>query len=353
MNNKMANKNTIEEIFSFHELVKKKTESEQMKLAQLIGIDFEEYKRCIKGKEKESEFILILKSLGRLAHFTAYDEKLSHITDEYTPEFTVELTDGYKMMIEVKHTDKEVYKISGGNLQKRIDFADRHELPLRFAISIRGIWGLFTTETLQAKNGKITIQDMKGTESTSWFDSELETCSYMFWDPIRIETIYSHNHKKGMRIYSEQHGELISFKLYSGKKQILKVKGRESNSRLYLIVLQALQDRLSIMSDPVIRKENGFTIITEVAKPPLWIFEYQFLLSAIEHTIIPENFGRKTYTADIVVTEENLFYLPVQVLRYTLLELVKLGMNISIFKNNDGFELSEYAKNYWGKSKTS
>lgn len=93
------------------------------------------------GKEKEADFIIILKSLEALKHFEAYDEGLSHITGEYTPDFKIEMCDGYEMLLEVKHTDKEIYRISQGNLIKRKTFADRHKLPLRFAISLKGLWG--------------------------------------------------------------------------------------------------------------------------------------------------------------------------------------------------------------------
>ena len=61
------------------------------------------------------------------------------------------MCDGYEMLLEVKHTDKEIFKISQGNLQKRKSFADRCNLPLRFAISLKGLWGLFTVETLLEK----------------------------------------------------------------------------------------------------------------------------------------------------------------------------------------------------------
>ena len=38
---------------------------------------------------------------------------------------------------------------------KRKKFADRYKLPLRFAISLKGLWGLFTVETLLEKKGKL------------------------------------------------------------------------------------------------------------------------------------------------------------------------------------------------------
>ena len=141
----------LNKILAFSQLAIDRTEDEKKSLARLLNIDYEEYKKRIVGKEKEADFIIILKSLEVLKHFEAYDEGLSHITGEYTPDFKIEMCDGYEMLLEVKHTDKEIFKISQGNLQKRKKFADRYNLPLKFAISLKGLWGLFTVETLLAK----------------------------------------------------------------------------------------------------------------------------------------------------------------------------------------------------------
>lgn len=117
-------------LLAFNQLAMDKTEEEKRVLAEQLNIDYEEYKKRIVGKEKEADFIAIMKSLDVLKHFEAYDEGFSHITGEYTPDFKIEMNNGYKMMLEVKHTGKDIFKISQGNLQKRIDFANRQGLPL-------------------------------------------------------------------------------------------------------------------------------------------------------------------------------------------------------------------------------
>ncbi len=184
-------------LLAFNQLVMDKTEKEKRILAKQLHIDYEKYKKRMVGKEKEADFIIIMKSLEVLKHFEAYDEGFSHITEEYTPDFRIEMNDGYKMLVEVKHTDKDFFKISQGNLQKRIDFANRQNLPLRFAISLKGLWGLFTSETLQKKR-KLTLDDFRGEKSTSWLDVELATCVYMFPKQIKIKSVYSTNYTKGM-----------------------------------------------------------------------------------------------------------------------------------------------------------
>ena len=210
----MENKNTstsFKKILDFHEQTLGQSDAEKRTIAQNQAIDFNEYQRCILGKEKEMEFFIIMKSLASFRDIKPIDEELSQISGEKTPDFEVEFTDGYKMMVEVKHTDKNEYKISGGNLQKRIDYATAHNLPLRFAISIKGFWGLFTSDFIKSKKGKISIQDYMGDKRNSWFDRELETCSYMFLKPLKIVSVYSNKTTNGLGVFFEPYGELISY----------------------------------------------------------------------------------------------------------------------------------------------
>ena len=194
------------------------------------------------------------------------------------------MCDGYEMLLEVKHTDKEIFKISQGNLQKRKSFADRCNLPLRFAISLKGLWGLFTVETLLEKKGKLTLDDFRGEKASSWLDIELATCSYMFQKQVKIRSVYSTNHAKGMGIQFEPYGQLISYELYYGDKRIFRAKGKESKFIQYSRYLEALQDRVANINQDI-EQQGEFTIITEFSNKNIVniIPEYEFVLSPIKH----------------------------------------------------------------------
>lgn len=335
----------LQKLLAFHELTLDKTEEEKRTLADQHGIDYAEYKKRMVGKEKEAEFIVIMKSLGILKHFEAYDEGLSHITKEYMPDFKVEMNDGYKMLIEVKHTDKDVYKISQGNLQKRIDFAHAQGLPLRFAVSLKGFWGLFTSETLQEAGGKLTPDDFMGPQSKSWLDTEFATCAYMFPQPIKLRSVYSKNHPKGMGIQFEPYGQLVSYELYCGGKRIFRVKGQDSSNLLHSIYLEALHDRVANIHQEI-QEDGEFTVVTEYSDgEPLYIPEYEFLLSPIRH--IHKNGIH--YTAQSVVREHDFSYLSAEVLRYSLSQLVDCGMKIVVFKASAGYRFEDFRKNFWSK----
>lgn len=341
----------LHKLLAFHQLVIDKNEDEKKELAKLHDIDYEEYKKRIKGKEKESDFIIVLKSLEVLKHFEAYDEGLSHITKEFTPDFKIEMYDGYKMLLEVKHTDKEKFEISLGNLQKRIDYAKREKLPLRFAVSLKGFWGLFTTETLQKKRGKLTISDFKGEKSSSWLDIELATCSYMFKKQVKIRSVYSKNHTKGMGIKFEPYGELISYELYYGKKRIFRAKGKESKYIPYTIYLEALHDRIANINQDI-EKQGEFTIITEYADESIShiIPEYEFVLSPIQHLYKEVNSKRIRYDSHSALNEHGFKFLSVRMLRVILDDLVDLGLDIVVFRGNCGYAFKDYAEKFWTKN---
>lgn len=343
----------LEKLLAFNQLVMDKTEDEKKSLAQQLNINYDEYKKRMVGKEKEADFIIILKSLGVLKHFEAFDEGLSHITNEYTPDFKIEMYDGYKMLLEVKHTDKKFFKISQGNLQNRIDFANRQNIPLRFAISLKGIWGLFTSEDLQAKNGKLSISDFRGEKSISWLDTELATCSYMFPKQIKTKSVYSKNYAKGIGVEFEPYGQLVSYELYFGEKKIIRVKGKNSPYIKHCFFLEALQDNIANTNQDI--KCNGeFTVITEYSDKdtPLLIPEYEFLLAPINHMCKTNDKKNIKYNTQMAVSEKDFSCLPVQMFRLVLSELVDLGMEILVFRDAYGYSFKDYAEKFWSKRET-
>lgn len=340
----------LNKLLAFNQLVMDMQEDEKKKLAEDLHIDYGEYQKRMIGKEKEADFIIILKSLDVLKHFEAYDEGLSHITGEYTPDFKIEMNDGYKMLLEVKHTDKEIYKISQGNLQKRIDFANNQNLPLRFAVSLKGLWGLFTTEYLLEKKGKLTLADFKGENACSWLDNELGTCSYMFEKQVKFRSVYSTNHSKGMGIQNASYGQLISYELYYDDKRIFRAKGKNSRFKPYSICLEALQDRVANINQDI-EKNGEFTIITEYTDRDVTqiIPEYEFVLAPVKHMCKRINSSEVTYSSQLAISERGFNFLPIQWFRIMLSELVDLGLDIIVFRNHEGYMFNDYVDIFWNR----
>ena len=345
----MKKEEELEKLLAFNTLTIDMSEEKKIEFATKFGINYEEFKKRMVGKEKEADFIAILKSLGVLKHFEAYDEGLSHITKEYTPDFKIELTDGYQMFLEVKHTDKEKFQISITNLEKRMAFAERNnKLPLRFAISIKGIWGLFTSEYLKEKKGKLEIGDFCGENSCSWLDRELDKCSYMFPEGIKIKSVYSIDHPKAIEIEFQPYGKLVSYELYYRNKRIFRMKGKESPYIPHVFCLEELQNNLS--KNQKIKKEGKYTIITEFSNSIEFIPEYKFLLAPIKH--MKKEIGEETilYDSKMAIQDKKFIFLSVQILRIIIDDLVKKGLDIIVFRDDKGYRFTDYKENFWTKS---
>lgn len=333
----------FKKILEFHEQTLGKSENEKKSIAQKLSIDYNEYKRRIVGKEKEMEFFIIMNSLTSIAQITPIDESISQITGEYTSDFEVEFIDNYKMMVEVKHTDKDTYKISGGNLQKRIDYAIDHNSPLRFAISIKGFWGLFTSDYLKSKNGKIDISDFLSQDN--WFDRELETCSYIFLKPLKIVSTYSKETTNGLGIFFHPYGELVSYKLYYANRLVFSVDNTDHSKFLHMIILETVQDRLANITQDISTYEKITTIVEYNNDSQYQYFaEYLFVLAIIKHmryTDINSNDNMFITANDI----GNI--LPIQYVRSIMLDLSNLGIDIFCIKDGIGYEFKQYCNIFW------
>lgn len=339
----------FKKILEFHEQTFGKSDDEKQIIAQNLAIDFGEYQRRIRGKEKEIEFLIIMRSLPSFKEIKVIDEELSQISGEKTPDYEVEFTDGYKMMLEVKHTDKDEYKISGGNLQKRINYAKEHGLALRFAISIKEFWGLFTSDFILSKNGKIVVSDFIGNDRNSWLDRELETCSYMFMKPLKIVSVYSNKTTRGLGVFFDPYGELVSYELYYSEHLIFKVDHEDRSKRLHMFILETIQDRLSKISQDIIINENSTTIIEHNNNSPHQCFaEYLFILAVIRHM----RYNGKNSRDNIFLTaNEGNNLLSVEYIRLVMSDLSNLGVEIFCLKDGLGYLFEDYRNNFWNKKR--
>ncbi len=323
----------LNKIMAFHQMMPYLPKAEQDRLADILGMSIENIEKRLKGKNKEDEFILILFLMNVCKNISGFDEGLSQLLNTATSDLIVELNNGKKFMLEIKHTDKTRYTISGGNLKKRIDYADELGLELYFAISIKGIWMLFNSQYLVQKNGKIDVSDL----INSQLDNILECVSYIFPKGLCIQSVYSKKHKKSTGIRFEPYGNLVSYTMFYENKKIFRVKGKNSKYLIYSMILEALQDRLS-MDTQTIEQDGEFTIINEsFSRDWNMISEYKFLLSPIEHTINnnDEKYTAHTYlenakaNADILKFKFNKEYV-----RGVIGFLVDNGVDVKYAKNN-------------------
>ncbi len=302
--------------------------SEQIEsILNTLGMKKEEFEQRMGGITKENEFLLLLLFFDVCKKVSGFDEGISKLGEKtYTPDLILELKNGKKFLLEIKHTDKDEYCISAGNLEKRIEYATSLGLDLYFAISIHGFWMMFHSDYLKSKHGKIIVDDYQ----QSILDKILGTYAYVFPAGIQIRTAYSNNTNKGMDVMFEPYGELISYEIYYKNRKILRIKGKKSKYYVLILLLQALQDRLASIKQEV-KNCGDITIITEMddGEHINYISEYLFLLSSVLHT---KNTVTEKRDAGTVLSEmkddKEVFRLPKERYRWMIQELVNLGIPI-------------------------
>lgn len=327
-------------IIAFQQMMPYLNKEQQENLAVTLGMDLQEIQRRLVGKNKEDEFVLILLFMEVCKSITAFDEGVSQLLKTATSDLLVELQNGNKFMLEIKHTEKERYSISMGNLQKRIEYASKYGLDLFFAISIKGCWMLFNAEYLTEKNGKIEISDL----TKSKLDEMLGCISYVFPKGLRIKSVYSTDETvKSLGIQFAPYGKMVSYELYYNNRKIFRVKGKNSPYIGYTMILEALQDRLS-MDTQIIEQSGSYTVINESFSNDFnAISEYKFLLAPIEHTVYN---GEEKYTAHSYIenakVDNNLLEMRFKVghIRGLMLYLVDNGVDIKYIKNRCIYKLN-------------
>ena len=276
-------------------------EESQKDLLSKLGLTESEVNKRLVGKKKEDEFLLFLMLLDVCESIIPIDESITQILGESSCDFIIQMKNSNEMfMLEVKHTDEEEYKISMGNLEKRIKYANDKNYKLYFAISIKGFWMVFDQDYIKNNNGKIGVKDGIHSE----LDTLFSTCSYLFLGSIKIRTIYSKkNHKKQTFIYHKDYGHLIAYEFYFNDKLVFNIKGKNSKYLPYTTILEALQDRISCSNQEIKKDKDGITVIEEFDNNPNMITEYTFLLSIINHITYDDN---NTYDAHLLIKESKL-----------------------------------------------
>lgn len=342
--------NSLEKILAFHELVMGKSDDYKKEKANDFGIDFDEYKRRIKGKEKEAEFLIIMRSLKSISHLVAYDEGLSKITNEFTSDYEITFKDNYKILLEIK-SSHELSKriISGGNFEKRVEFAKRKQLPLRFAVCLGEYWGVFTSDYLKSKNFVLDCTDTMNEENIkkSWLQSEFGTCSYVFFNKIEIISIYEKNAKNGLGIFFEQYGELIEYRILQDGKEIIRCNKNNKSNLFVSMCVEAIQDELSKDNHYVYKNGNKIKIIEFNTRKPLLIPEYRFILSRINHL----SFGHDSRDDDLFFvaksSQEEFNNYSVSYIRFALSTLVDKGLKVFVERDGLFYKFSQFSKTFW------
>ncbi|WP_196221659.1 hypothetical protein [Leptospira weilii] len=144
----------IEKLTAFNEIRSYLSQEDQDELLRKLNIDQTNIKGRLRGLSNEDEFVMILDYLKCAKHIVSINESSSFLTESYQSDLLVQLKTDEKLFIEIKSKEDSNFKISGGNLDKRINFSGDFGFPLYFAIKLRKNWVLVTSDYLKKNAGK-------------------------------------------------------------------------------------------------------------------------------------------------------------------------------------------------------
>lgn len=332
--------NSIEKIKAYHSMKSFLTEVEQKELADKLGLTEVDLSIRLVGKDNEIQFIMMLYLLGTCKNMIAFEEGVSTLTKTYTPDLFVEFNDGRKVLIEIKSTDKETYKITKGNFDKKVKFAEEFGYPLYFAIKLKGYWMLFHSDYLESRGRKININNYK----YSVLNEVTGNRQFLFPKGLKFESYYSLTATNELHISHPKYGNLVQYSI-SYKGQLILSYNRDKPKNLHLVIsAEALQDAASNDSQKIYPVNEKLTKIEECLTEDLTVIDlHLFVLAHIKHLVndLGINEDINSYFRKVVSNELNKW--DVNAYFYLLYYLQKKGVEIyEITKQREIIEAKFY-----------
>lgn len=309
----------IEKLTLFNAIRGYLNKKDQDWLLTKLKIDQTNIRKRLKGLKNQDEFFLILFWLESCKHIIAFDEGISVLTNSYQPDALIYLKNNDKIFVEIKRRDEYKFKISKKNLRKKINFANDFGYPLYFAVNFKNKWGLFPSEFILSKLGRLNIVE-------DYFNSEFEQVfnSQTFCFPKGIKVIQKYSKDEETIYHNIHYGNLYSYQIIFNNVSIIKAEKDDPNL-FFQFILAALHN---VMEIKTIVTKNEDTVIERVLKYNLFIMDYHFLLSLLR--IIDNKSGFKhdctTFLKSYLENREKT--LDIKVLYKAICDLQNLGIPI-------------------------
>ncbi|QOG12601.1 hypothetical protein [Arcobacter sp. FWKO B] len=270
----------IERLKAFHHVESFLDEETKLLLKKKLNLENSNLENRLPGLKVEDEFALILHFFNNCKHIISIDETTSILTDEsYQSDFVIHFKDGKKIMVEVKSSRDNMFKISQNNLKKRRTFADDLGYGLYFSLRLNDYWMLFPSDYLIENNYKIeSHKDM----NNSIFLTMLNATIYIIPKDVKVESIYSLKQNGSLGIRHGEYGELISIKLFYQDTLIFEVSEENKEHLPECLLFELWYDML--LDNIVFEKLDELTVksINKITDE-LMTLDFKYFLSSINH----------------------------------------------------------------------
>lgn len=324
----------IEKLKAFHQVSQYLPPEKRAALLNDMELPTQGIEQRLRGLTTEQEFALILYFLDCCKHIVAIDEYGSALTEaSYQSDFLLMMNDGQKIFLEVKSQDTDHFKISSGNLSKRLEFARDIGYALYFAIRIGGFWTLITGNDLLGLEGKISKDDAIGSSS---FASFFGCYTYLIPKGLRIESTYSKDMEDGpfTGIESQDYGHLKHYAVFHDSTLLFEIRPDNMEKLFFSICLEHVHDYTANHSMSVEEVSPQMTKTIETVDVDLLMMEYNFFLTSVLHVIDDRriNYNFTSYLRELAAKNTHAYR--VDALRVVINELIRAGAPIKVFRGD-------------------
>jgi len=266
---------SLEKILAYHNLKAFLDKEDWAALGTKLGIDSENMRRTW-GKNVEDTFFLIVLTYQMVDHVIPFNEGFAKLSDTPSPDGIIILSDGSKLLVEVKATADQKWKISKARFEKQKSLAAKLCIDLYFATYIKNHWGLFTTAFVEANNYRINFP---GDLKHSVFESIFNAFVIKIPKGLKITKHYSpHQQTNALVEFNEPgHGYLYKYEIQYKNVSIKLYK------ELTLIGVTAIEN--AIFSNITLERiDESITKVTHECPEDIVINDFDLVLAPINTT---------------------------------------------------------------------
>lgn len=335
----MSQQTPVEKIRSFYEISKYLNEMQKVSLKADLGLTDEDEKRIV-GLENETEFLIMVYLLGWVKEITAIDEGASPLTNTKSTDFFIDTIAGEKLSVEVKSSQKNFISFSKKLIQEKIEYSERQNRDLYFAIKLAGHWMLFSGQYILSHNCKVSIEkNFQESQLNNIFGERI----FLFPKGLEILSTYSQR-RPGLGIFHADYGNAVRIVIKINKNKVLSITTANPKYLLLSFILENLHDVMSNQIQEIITLDNDRTLILEKFSNDFNLLKLSaFLMAPIKHMI--DTSTGKPYTFEMfkeIMKEKDAKHISREEVLGTLTMLDRNDYPIAMFIDNKlGYRLND------------
>jgi hypothetical protein len=233
----------LETILAYYNIKPFLKHEDWVELGKKLQVDKKEVEARISGKILEDSFFLIARCSHEVEALISFSEVLSKITDTPSPDGLIVFKNGEKILVEVKSTKDDEWKISRNRVENQKLLADKMQIKLVYAVYVGNFWGVYTPEFLASNNYKVRhLRDIK----SSIFDPLFDPLLIKIPKGLTIMKQFSHERDavSPVEAYSKEYGHVTRYWIRYGN--LVRELTTSDSARAFTAIELAISETLRI-----------------------------------------------------------------------------------------------------------